>query len=467
VITRRGGFLIIFGVSLELFALSFYAIRDFASFLKDLMGVDLRVFLPNIYGLIYLSPALILISTLVLTSVVISFTNYHFFTKLEFIEVRRKLSTNRCFAGDFVTVTITLDNKSRFWINNVFISDIIPDTFDLVLGENFIATSLPPKSSIEFSYIVRCSVRGIYKIGPIQIVLQDRAGLFLKNYLVENYSDIVVYPSYEDVKRLEFLQKAYGSLLFGRYRVREKGHGYDFWGLRKYIPGDSVKSVDWKASARAGTLFVREYEAEKNIKMYIFVDASSSMSAGMARMTKLDYVARATVLLSYLANRSRDFFGLVVFSDGIKEYIPAGRGRMHFYKIMETLSKIDAEGPSNLSRAMKEFIMREKRASLAIVLSDLEGDPTMIEEAVKIALSHKVNVIFIAPIGPLFEKIYTEELSRAFFEVALMEYMKRREQIKYRLAKYGVHVLDVGPEDLVAIALETFLKAKARGIGMM
>ena len=309
-ITRRGGFLIIFGVSLELFALSFYAIRDFASFLKDLMGVDLRVFLPNIYGLIYLSPALILISTLVLTSIVISFTNYHFFTKLEFIEVRRKLSTNRCFAGDFVTVTITLENKSRFWINNIFISDIIPDTFDLVLGENFIATSLPPKSSIEFSYIVRCSVRGIYKIGPIQIVLQDRAGLFLKSYLVENYSDIVVYPSYEDVKRLEFLQKAYGSLLFGRYRVREKGHGYDFWGLRKYIPGDSVKSIDWKASARAGTLFVREYEAEKNIKMYIFVDASSSMSAGMARMTKLDYVARATVLLSYLANSSRDFFGL-------------------------------------------------------------------------------------------------------------------------------------------------------------
>ncbi len=466
-ITRRGGLFVLFGVALELFALSFYAMRDFANFIYDTFGIDLALYLPNIYNLVYLSPALIILSSIMLVSATISFIQYSFFTRIEFIQIRRELSTDRCFAGDFVTVVIKITNKSRFWIGNLFISDIIPDTFDLVLGENYISTALPPKSTAKFSYVIRSGVRGVYKLGPMQVVLQDRAGFFMKQYLVEYYDEIRVYPSYEDVRRLEFLQKAYGTILFGRYRVREKGHGYDFWGIRKYEVGDSVRAIDWKASARTGSLMIREYEAEKNIKLYIFIDASSSMSAGSVRLTKLDYVARAAVLLSYLANRAQDLFGLVVFSDGIKEFVPANKGRRHFYRILDTLAGIDSEGASNLSRTMKEFVMREKRAALGIVLSDLEGDPTIIEEAVKVALARNVFLLFIAPIGPLFERIPSDEITRSFFEVVLTEYVKRREQIRSRLARYSVPIIDVGPEDLIGVALETFLKAKARGIGMI
>jgi len=466
-ITRRGGLFVLFSVSLELFALSFYAMRDFANFINDVFGIDLTVFLPNIYNLIHLSPPLIILSSIMLVSITISYIQYSFLTRIEFISIERRLSANRCFAGDFITVTIRVTNNSRFWVGNLFLSDIIPDTFDLVLGENYVSTALPPRSTIEFSYVIRSGVRGVYKLGPLQVVLRDRAGFFIKQYLLENYDEVRVYPSYEDVRRLEYLQKAYGSILFGRYRVREKGHGYDFWGIRKYEIGDSVKSIDWKASARMGSLMVREYEAEKNIKLYIFIDASSSMSAGSMRLTKLDYVARAAILLSYLANRAQDLFGLVVFSEGIREFIPANKGRRHFYRILDALASIDAEGSSNLSRTMKEFVMREKRAALGIVLSDLEGDPTIIEEAVRVGLARKISLLFIAPIGPLFERVSSDEMAQSFFEIVLTEYIRRREQIKNRLARYSVPVIDVGPEDLIAVALETFLKAKARGIAMV
>jgi len=466
-ITKRGGFLVLFAVSLELFALSFYAIRDFAGFIRDLLGFDLKKFVPNIYELINLSPALIITSMLILTSVIVTFTNFQYISGIDFLEIQREVSADRCFAGDFVTVTLRIRNKSRLWISNIFISDIIPDVFDLVFGENYITTSLPPRSTIELSYIVRCGVRGHYKIGPVQVTVQDKAGLFVKSMLIENYTELLVYPPYEDVKRLEMLQKVYGTLLFGRFKVREKGQGYDFWGLRKYLPGDSIKFIDWKTSAKAGTLYVKEYEAEKNIKLYVFIDASSSMGAGTKRRTKLDYATRAAVLLSYLASRSQDLFGLVVYSEGMKDFVPARKGRMHFYKILEKLAKAEPEGSSNLSRAMKEFILREKRSSLAIVVSDLEGDPTILEEAVRTALAHNIFVIVIAPIGPLFEEKGKEELSSAFYEVALTEYMKRREQVKYRLAKYGIYVLDVGPEDLLAMSLEAFLRAKSRSIAII
>lgn len=466
-LTKRGGLLTVLGVALILFSLSFYAIRDFAYFVGEITKIDLREFLPNIMNLIYLSPAFILIGALILSSVIFSFTSFQQIMRPDYIEIKRKISSDRCFAGDLVTVTLEIRNKSPFWLNNVFISDILPDVFDLSFGENFIIINLPPKKKIELSYVIRCSTRGVYKIGPIQLVLQDKAGLFMKNFLIEKYTEIRVYPSYEDIRRFETLMRAYGSILFGRYRVRERGHGYDFWGLRKYQPTDSIRFIDWKASARRGELYIKEYEAERNVKMYIFLDASSSMGLGHKRMTKIDYAARVCVLLSYLANRAQDFFGLVVFSDNIRDFIPARRGKKHFYKILEALARAEAHGASNLTQAMREFIKRERRAALAFIISDLEGDFSSIEEGIKIALSNKVWPIIIAPIGPLFEILPNGELTKAFFEVALTEYMRRRDQLKLRLAKYGVKVLDVGPEEILGISLEAFLKAKGRGIRMM
>ena len=232
------------------------------------------------------------------------------------------------------------------------------------------------------------------------------------------------------------------------------------------MTGDHVKFIDWKSSARMGKLMVREFEAEKNVKFYIMLEASKSMGFGRESMTKLDFATRAAVLLGYLANRFQDNFGLVVYSDNVVSFLEAKKGKIHFLKLLEELAKANARGSSDLAKAMRYLVHRERRASLVIIISDLEGNPTYYEEGVKIALSHKIYPIIISPISIYFEerKEGEEEL---YMNVVEAEYFLKRERIKKRLREYGVEVIDVDPNVFIAVALETYLQSKARNIGLL
>ena len=468
-LTKRGGFLLILGIFLELLGLSFYGFVSLNAFLRDTFGFDLSVFLPNIDKLTVFSPYFFFLGLLILVSFSLSLLNFLLILSSESITIERILDRTSCFAGDYILVTLKVRNNTPFQIDHLFLSDIIPDTVDLALGENFMSLSIAPNQSTEFSYIIRCAVRGKYKLGPIYIAVQDKAGLFLTERFLNIITEVTVYPPYEDVKKLEMLQKVYGSLLFGQHKVRIRGSGYDFWGLRRFQITDSIKFIDWKASARLGRLLVKEYEAEKNLRMYVFLDSSYTMGYGTQRNTKLDYSCRAAVLLTYLANRARDLFGLCVFSSRLNKFIPANRGRKHFLKILESLAVIESEGKFNLAATMRDFIVRERRFSLAIIISDLEGDITNIEEGIKIALAHKVFPIIIAPIGPLFEfeKFGDDPRTSGLKEALLAEYLERREKIRRKLATYRVLVIDVSPEDVLALTLETYLRSKARSLALI
>ncbi len=466
-LTKRGGVVLVVSISLQLISLTFYSINDFARFLLDTFGFDLSIFFPYIFKISTLAPYFFATGTLFLASLIASYLMFRGIIASNPIDVERSLSEERVFTGDFIIVTLRIKNKTVYRIHNLFVSDIIPDVFDLVLGENYFHLSILGNSEIVVSYILRCGARGDYYIGPTQVIIRDRFGLFMKEYLIDKKSHLLVYPPYEDVRRIEMLQRIYGGLLFGHYKVKEKGHGYDFWSLRKYVIGDPLKYVDWKATARKGELYVREYEAEKNVRLYIFIDASHSMGYGEKRRTKLDYAARAAVLLANIAARAQDLFGLVVYSNGIRDFVPASRGRKNIYLILESLAKMDPSGPSDLYATMREFIVRERHYTLAFIISDLEGDPGKIEDGIKVALAHKVKPIIIAPIGPLFEPQPTTEIGKAFREAIIAEYMRRRKRIKNALAKYRVRVYDVSPQELLVSILELFLRSKGRGVSLV
>ena len=86
-----------------------------------------------------------------------------------------------------------------------------PEIFELVLGENFLTTQLGPKQSITFSYIVRIPIRGRFLIGPTKIILHDRIGFFYEEDIREFYTEVLVYPSYQDIRRMEALSKKRNS----------------------------------------------------------------------------------------------------------------------------------------------------------------------------------------------------------------------------------------------------------------
>ena len=138
------------------------------------------------------------------------------------------------------------------------IYDAIPETFDLSMGENFIITSLAKNESKLFSYIVRVSKRGVFRLGPSKVIIHARTGFYFEEDVREFYTEILVYPEYSDIRRMDALSKKRQiGKMFGHHKTREKGTGDDFHSLRKYVPGDEFKKLDWKAFSKTGELMVR------------------------------------------------------------------------------------------------------------------------------------------------------------------------------------------------------------------
>lgn len=465
-LTRAGKTLLATSLLCLLLSLALLSFRVFVDVLSTL-GLPISSIAPNAGEMHRLSLPLMFLGALLLSSILISYAHARAAERKIWIRVEREIAPDRVFAGDYVTVTVRIRNESLVHLDCVTVSDVFPDVFELALGDNVFVTSLPPRSQAEFSYVLRTTVRGAYRIGPTVLVIRDSAGLFAVKRTIEHYTEVVVYPTYEPVRRMTLLQRAYGGLLFGAHRVREKGHGFDFWSLREYQPGDPLKLIDWKATARTCRLMVKEYEAEKNIKIYIVVDCSHTMGSGQRMRTKLDYVVDGAVLLAYLAYRARDLFGLVLFSDRIHRFIKAGRSRRHFLEVLDALARARPSGPSVLMLPLRSIVLRDKRHAVVFILTDLEGDPELIESSIRYAVAHKLKPIVIACVSPAFE-VSPDELSpveREMYEALMADYMRRRAEIKQRLWKYRVPVIDVTPTDVIPAVIEMYFEAKRRGYG--
>lgn len=146
-----------------------------------------------------------------------------------------------------------------------------------------------------------------------------------------------------------------------------KGLGYEFWSLREMEPTDSFKNIDWKAKAKTGKYYVREFLAESYFNVMLLYDISRSVNFGRKELLQ----AHIAVSLAYSAILSNDGCGLILFADDIVEYIPPRMGRSHFMEILNAIARAEPVScrATNLSVALTELI-NEVPESLTFILSD-------------------------------------------------------------------------------------------------
>jgi uncharacterized protein (DUF58 family) len=164
-----------------------------------------------------------------------------------------------------------------------------------------------------------------------------------------------------------FINHRVHSPLPGDWESIFKGLGYEFWALRELEPTDSFKNIDWKAKAKTGKYFVREFLAESYFNVMLLYDISRSVHFGRKELLQ----AHIAVSLAYSAMLSNDGCGLILFADNIVEYIPPRMGRAHFREILNAIAHADPVtcGATNLSVALTKLI-NEVPESLTFILSD-------------------------------------------------------------------------------------------------
>ncbi len=163
----------------------------------------------------------------------------------------------------------------------------------------------------------------------------------------------------------------------GLHRSPHKGFSVEFKEHRSYVPGDDIRTIDWKLFGKTDRLYIREYEEETNLRCTILLDSSGSMAYSGSRShgaTKHDYAVRTAACLAYLMLQQQDSVGLVTFDKQVRRYIPPRAQPKHLQAIVAELQKQKPRFETELGDVFHEMASKIQRRGLLIVISDLFGD---------------------------------------------------------------------------------------------
>jgi len=251
-----------------------------------------------------------------------------------------------------------------------------------------------------------------------------------------------------------------------------KGLGYEFWALREMERSDPFKNIDWKATAKTGKFYVREYLAESYFNVMLLYDISRSVHFGRKELLQ----AHIAVSLAYSAILSNDGCGLILFADDIVEYIPPRMGRSHFMEILNAIARAEpvACGATKLGVALTELI-NEVPESLTFILSDFmypldfsysfhhtaHGTNKHEVKAIQVLEEFEIELPAHAKgIVPLYdyESGTTAPLDLSKWKKYDDTMSRMRENTRTRLNRAGIDLVTISPADDFAQKINTFMK---------
>ena len=161
----------------------------------------------------------------------------------------------------------------------------------------------------------------------------------------------------------------------GRHRSPIRGSSLEFAQYRKYVPGDDTRRLDWRAYARSDRFYIKEFEADTNLRLCLVVDTSGSMKYGIDGMSKLDYCRRIAGTLAYLASRQGDAVGLYCAGKEFSKEIPPKRSAAHLRYVLDELGNMEGEGETGLDEVLHVVAEKVSQRALVVIISDLFIEP--------------------------------------------------------------------------------------------
>ncbi len=172
--------------------------------------------------------------------------------------------------------------------------------------------------------------------------------------------------------------------LQGMHRSPNRGFSVEFADYRQYVSGDDLKHLDWKVYARNERLYVRQYEEERNLRVYLLVDGSRSMAFRGEGMSKYDFACRLAAALAYVTMQQHDSVGFTLFDTERICELPARPGRRQLRIIAEKLLQHEPARPTSLADTLHRLAEHLQRRAVIAIISDLFDDLPAVDKA----LSH-------------------------------------------------------------------------------
>ncbi len=318
----------------------------------------------------------------------------------------------------------------------------------------------------ELTYRVRPLARGEWTFAPVQVWLDSPRGLWQRNDRLGEPTTVRVYPDFAAIARYIRLTADRREALLGIHRHRRRGEGQDFLQLREYRIGDSLRQIDWKATARVGKPIAKEYQEERQQTVLFLLDCSRRMRAQDDALSHFDHALNALILLAYVALRQGDAVGVQSFGGERCWLTPRSGPRMlialieGIYPLQPTLE------PPDYAEAVNLMLARQRKRALIVLLTNLR-DEDQDELWPAVALLRRRHLLLIANLRePILDDLLAQpihDLPQAQLYATTCHYLLHRERVQGELRQRGAIVLDVSPDRLPAVMVNQYLDLKRGG----
>ena len=313
---------------------------------------------------------------------------------------------------------------------------------------------------------------------PAKKVWKTLKKSFLKRFLKPPEAFLNSAELIKKIKRIQIkTRRVSDAAMAGRYRSVFRGSGVEFEEVREYAPGDDVKSVDWKVTARMGRPYVKLYREERELSIMLAVDVSASGLFGTTGAGKRDMAVEMAAVLAFNAMRSNDKVGLLLFSDRVERCIPPKKGSGHVWRLIREMLGFEPEGRGTDVAGAAAFLAKvARKRNIVFFISDFL-DAEYGSALRRLGRRHDVIAALLSdpgdfslPEGGLLETVDLEtgavslldcsdrRTRRAYEQARRDEYASTREGF----VRAGVDCVDLSTDASAADALRGFFRSRER-----
>ncbi len=211
-------------------------------------------------------------------------------------------------------------------------------------AQPFFMPGLIRNRPVHLTYPTRCDRRGLYTFSPLQLHSRGPFGLFRTRHTLTAPGEVLIYPVYHPLKRLRVFEKRE----IAEQQSLRIGRGSQIIGTREYRPGDSLRQIHWRSTARAGKLVVKEFTDDDQPSMTVVLDLQLGSNVGQGKFSTFETAVRMAASLGYYATQRNIPFHLVASS---KKWTPPAKP-LSWWAILNYLARVETDGQESLAHVL-------------------------------------------------------------------------------------------------------------------
>lgn len=368
--------------------------------------------------------------------------------------------------SDLNSVSILLRNKHSFLLQ-LSIIDELPIQFQK--RDFFKKLLLKGNDRSTFTYEVRPVARGEYFFGNLNCYVSSQIGLIRRRYTFNKEQMVKVYPSFIQMKKYDFLAIDNKLSQIGLRKIRKIGHTMEFEQIKEYVPGDDVRTVNWKATGKNANLMVNQYQDERMQPVYSIIDTSRVMKMPFNELSLLDYAINSSLAFSNIALKKNDKVGLLDFSNKAGNFLPAQAKKTYLNTILTTLYNIETKFLDADFGVLQLMVKRRiNQRSLLLLYTNFEHISALHRQLPylqSISKKHVLVVIFFenTELKTLIDSEATT-LSEITDQTIAQQFDLDKKLMVRELQQRGIQAVLTTPQDLTVNTINKYLEIKARGL---